>query len=137
MLFTRLLAVAQQIYITQECANVLRLRQPQYAIAILETTATLRKGRYLRRWSRRLRSFAFSREDACVIAYGSFGVDAHSEIPNIEALITNDVRLVTNFEYQYARIKDRFVRMVVNLPDPYLKIKLPVVISTHTALGRF
>jgi hypothetical protein len=133
-LFNHLQAVAEQIYITKESANVLRLRQPRYAKAILENTATLRKGRYLRRWSRRLRSFAFSREDACMVAYASFGLDAHSQIPNIEALVTNDFRLVNNFRAQYPKIKDRFERMIINLPDPFLKVKLPAVMTTAEAL---
>jgi hypothetical protein len=135
-LFNHLQAVAAQIYITRESANVLRLRQPRYAKAILDNTVTLRKGRYLRRWSRRLRSLAFSREDACMVAYASFGLDAHSQIPNIEALVTNDFRLVNNFTAQRPKIKERFERMIVHLPDPYLKAKLPAVLTTLTALAR-
>jgi hypothetical protein len=134
-LFNHLQAVAGQIYITQESANVLRLRQPRYAKAILESAVTLRKGRYLRRWSRRLRSLAFSREDACMIAYASFGLDARSQLPNIEALVTNDFKLVNNYGSQHSKIRDRFERMVIHLPDPYLKLKLPAVMTTQTALA--
>lgn len=135
-LFNHLQAVAAHIYITQESANILRLRQPQYAKAILNSTVTLRKGRYLRRWARRLRSLAFSREDTCIIAYASFGLDERSQIPNIEALVTNDFRLVNNFGSQYSKVKDRFEKMVINLPDPYLKLKIPAVLTTRTALAR-
>ena len=134
-LFKRLQAVAAQIYITQESANVLRLRQPQYAQAILNSTITLRKGRYLRRWARRLRSFVFSREDACVIAYATFGLDEYSQLPRLEALVTTDLRMINNFNEQHAKIKLRFERMICHLPEPYVSLRLPEVMTTATALA--
>jgi hypothetical protein len=69
-----------------------------------------------------------------MIAYASFGLDEHSQLPNIEALVTNDFRLVNNFRAQYPKIKDRFERMIINLPDPFLKVKLPAVMTTAEAL---
>jgi hypothetical protein len=134
-LFKHFQASAAQVYITQETANVLHLRQPRYAKAILDRTITLRKGRYLRRWSRRLRSFAFSREDAVVLAYACFGLDAQSQLPNIHALVTNDFKLSNNFASQFAKIRDRFEKMVIHLPGPYLRSKLPAVMTTQDALA--
>ncbi len=68
--YARLRALQQQLYLTLESANVLQLRPPRYAARLLAQTLVLRKGRYLRRWARRLRGFVFSREDAVVLTYG-------------------------------------------------------------------
>jgi len=134
VVFRRLSHRAVQLYITTECANILQRRQPQYAKTILNRTETLRKGRYLRRWSRRLRSFSFSPEDAVMIAYASFGLDSRSQIASVESLVTNDFRLATNFKAQRANIEDRFKRMVSNLLAPYSSLELPEVITTAKAL---
>lgn len=135
IIFRRLSHRAVQLYITTECANILQRRQPQYAKTILIRAETLRKGRYLRRWARRLRSFGFSREDAVVVAYASFGLDSLSRIASSEALITNDLRLANNFKAQKANIEDRFKRMTSKLLDPYSSLKLPEVMTTADALA--
>lgn len=126
--------IAERLYITQPTANVLRLRPPQHAAAILNDTRVLRKGRYLRRWARRLRDFNFSREDAMLIAHGSFGADIDFLLVGVEVIVTNDLKLVNNFKAQYANIEDRFKRMIFNLPDPYQSLKLPEVITMADAL---
>ncbi|MBO0861014.1 MAG: hypothetical protein J2P21_21530 [Chloracidobacterium sp.] len=51
----------------------------------------------MRRWARRLRDFVFSPEDAVIIAYGSFGLDLQTGLVGIDALITNDNHLATNY----------------------------------------
>jgi hypothetical protein len=130
VIFRRLRHYAIQLYITTESANILQRRQPQFATAILNRTETLRKGRYPRRWARRLRSFGFSPEDAVVIAYASFGLGSHSQIANIEAIVTNDFKLVKNFDAHRSEIEDRFRRMISNLLIPYSSLKLPDVMKT-------
>jgi hypothetical protein len=52
--FARLLLDDYRLYLTEESVHVLQLRRPQYANAILKDTEALRKGRYLRRWARRV-----------------------------------------------------------------------------------
>jgi hypothetical protein len=133
--YARLDALTKQLYITEQTAHILQRRPPQYAAAILNDTRTLRKGRYLRRWARRLRSFGFSPEDAMVIAYGSFGVDLNSLLVGIEAIVTNDFRLVSNFNEQQAKIKTRFEQMARKLSEPYASLQLPAVLTTATVLA--
>jgi len=135
IVFRRLIHRAVQLYITTECANILQRRQPRYAKTILIRAETLSKGRYLRRWARRLRSFGFSPEDAVVTAYASFGLISHSQIARVEVVVTNDLRLAKNFKAQKANIEDRFKRMVSNLLDPYSSLKLPEVVTTADALA--
>lgn len=45
----KLTGLTGQLYVTQESANLLQLRPPQYASGILHPTKVLRKARYLRR----------------------------------------------------------------------------------------
>jgi len=132
--YDRINTIAQRLYITQPTANVLRLRPPRHAAAILSDTRVLRKGRYLRRWARRLRDFNFSREDALIIAHGSFGADVDSLLIGVDVIVTNDFKLVNNFKAQYTNIEDRFKRMISDLLDPYSSLKLPEIMTTADVL---
>lgn len=132
--YDRISTLVQRLYITQPTASVLHLRPLQYAAAILNETRVLRKGRYLRRWARRLRDFNFSREDALIIAHGSFGADVDSLFVGVDLIVTNDFKLVNNFRAQYTNIEDRFQRMISDLPDPYSSLELPKVITTADVL---
>ncbi len=132
--YDRISAIAQCLYITQPTANVLRLRPQQHAAAILNDTRVLRKGRYLRRWARRLRDFNFSREDALIIAHGSFGADVDSLLASVDVIVTNDFKLANNFKAQYTDIEDRFKLMINDLLDPYSGLELPEVMTTTDVL---
>lgn len=133
--FARLRKSGPTLCITQESANVLSLRPRRYTKLIVRWTNTLRKGRYLRRWARRLRSFMFSPEDARMIAYASFGIDSNSQLAEIEIFVTNDNHLATNFRIEHTKIKARFDRMVRNLRDPYSRLQLPAVMTTAEVLA--
>src|SRR5262245_9093721 len=82
-ILVRLRNRGSHIYITQQSAQILRKRPSVYAMAILSNMEVLQKGRYLRRWARRLRGMTFSREDAIVLAYGSFGVAPNVQITGV------------------------------------------------------
>lgn len=135
-IYSHLRALNQRLYITQETRNVLRLRPPIYAARILIQAKALIKGRYLRRWARRLRDFTFSREDAVILAYGSFGLDLDLQIIGVHTIITSDKKLVTNFTTRYAEILKRFDLMVKDLPEPFHELALPVVVTPATALSK-
>ena len=113
---------------------MLRLRPPQYAKVVLQNTKPLHKARYLRRWARRLRDFVFTREDAAIVASGSFGLDIKTGKLGVVYIVTTDLRMVTNFNTRFTEIKDRFDQMVVNLPAPYQQAALPQIITPQTIL---
>ena len=119
--FAQLHQLTQRLYITKESYNVLTRREARYAQLILQRTQYLHKARYQRRWARRLRSFNFTREDALVLAYGSFGVDLAAQLAGVEVIVTTDLGMVNNFNAQYAKIKLRFEQMVFSLPEPYAR----------------
>jgi hypothetical protein len=90
-----------------------------FAEPLLADTRPLKKARYLRRWARRLKDFAFSSEDAIVLAYGSFGLDVESMTVGVDAIITTDIRLAEHYERKRAEIENRFNDMILNLPESY------------------
>lgn len=126
-----------QVYITQQSANVLQLRQPKYANEILNNTEMLRKGRYLRRWARRLRDYVFTREDAVIIAYASFGVDLASGNLGADAIVTTDLHLARNFDTRHSEIQERFDLMVKSLAEPYRGLSLPEVVTPAVVLTKW
>jgi len=105
-----------------------------FASPLLTDTRPLKKARYLRRWARRLKDFAFSSEDAIVLAYGSFGLDVESQRVGIDTIITTDIRLADHYNHAYTEIENRFHDMTLNLPEPYKQLKLPQVVTTATVL---
>ena len=126
--------VAKRLYITEQTSNILKRRTQIFAAPLLAETRPLKKARYLRRWARRLTEFAFSSEDAIILAYGSFGLDIESRTIGVDAIITTDIRLADHYERRRAEIKDRFDNMIVNLPEPYKRLTLPQVMATATVL---
>ena len=98
-------------------------------------TRALQKGRYLRRWARRLRDISFSPEDAIVLAYGSFGLDLQIQRVGVEAIVTNDVKLAANFTTRFNTIQEHFANMVSQLPEPYQELTLPIVVATAEVLA--
>src|SRR2546427_562411 len=54
----------RRLYITKQPAHILHRRPPLFAAPFLAETYPLQKGRYLRRWARRLRELTFAPEDA-------------------------------------------------------------------------
>lgn len=128
-------SIANRLYITEQTANILKLRTPNFAAPLLAETRPLKKARYLRRWARRLTDFAFSSEDAIVLAYGSFGLDVTSKSIGVDAIVTTDVRLAEHYERRHAEIRNRFSDMVVNLPEAYAVVRLPQVLTTAAILS--
>jgi hypothetical protein len=103
---------------------------------LLLETHPLQKGRYLRRWARRLRDLQFTPEDAIVVAYGSFGLDLRIPGIGVEAIVTNDVKLATHFHTHSAEIAHRFREMIVQLQAPYTTVTLLAVVTTASILAR-
>lgn len=126
--------ISPRLYITEQTANILKRRTQIFAAPLLADTRPLKKARYLRRWARRLTDFAFSSEDAIVLAYGSFGLDVESKTVGVDAIITTDVRLAEHYERRHAEIENRFNDMIVNLPEAYALLRLPNVLTTAAIL---
>jgi hypothetical protein len=134
--YARAASFAGSLWITEQTANVLRLRTPVFASPILSDCRTLRKGRYLRRWARRLRDFGFSPEDAIVLAYGSFGVSADGSQVGSDAVVTADLKLAVRYEDSFAEIERRFTEMAGALSGVYATLALPRVFTAADVLTK-
>jgi hypothetical protein len=135
--YARVASFTSSLWITEQTANILRLRTPLFAASILSDCRTFKKGRYLRRWARRLRDFDFSPEDAIVLAYASFGVSADGMQIGTEAIVTADLRLAAHYEDNSAEIEQRFNEMVTALAGVYATLTLPRVFTTADVLTIF
>jgi hypothetical protein len=134
--YAQLCRPPQRLYITEQTVQILRRRPPLFAAPFLAETSPSQKGRYLRRWARRLRALMFAPEDAIIVAYGSFGIDARLPSVGVEAIVTNDVRLATHFHTRQAEIARRFQDMIAQLPAPYAALTLPTVVTTASILAQ-
>jgi hypothetical protein len=134
--YAQLCTPDRHLYITAQTAHILSRRPPLFAAPFLAETAPLQKGRYLRRWARRLREFTFAPEDAIVVSYGSFGIDLRVPSIGVEAIVTNDVKLATHFHAHTAEITYRFHAMIAQLPAPYAAVTLPAVVTTASILAQ-
>jgi hypothetical protein len=133
--YARLCSLTSRLYITEQTAHILHRRQQLFAAPMLADTQILQKGRYLRRWARRLRALAFSPEDAIVLACGSFGIDVRRASVGVEIIVTNDLKLAAHFGARYAEIEHRFREMIVHLAGPYTRLTLPKVVTTASILA--
>lgn len=133
--WSRLRALGIPLHITAQTEHILQRRPAVFATALLMHTRALQKGRYLRRWVRRLRDLSFSPEDAIVLAYGSFGLDLQVQRVGVEAIVTNDVKLAANFTTRFNTIQEHFANMVSQLPEPYQELTLPIVVATAEVLA--
>ena len=126
--------IANHLYITEQTSNILKRRTQVFAAPLLAETRPLKKARYLRRWARRLTDFAFSSEDAIILAYGSFGFDVESQTVGVDAIITTDIRLADRYNRRESEINTRFNDMIMNLPEAYRQLRLPQVLTTATVI---
>jgi hypothetical protein len=134
--YAQLCLPPRRLYITAQTAHILRRRPPLFAAPFLAETYPLEKGRYLRRWARRLRALMFAPEDAIVVAYGSFGIDLRGPSIGVEAIVTNDLKLAAHFHAHYGEIAHRFHEMIARLPPPYAALTLPAVVTTASILAQ-
>lgn len=131
MMVRVLFAYGSLLYITPELWHLLE-RPATFSIArsLSLYFRRLQAGRYLRRWSR-LAEEGFSREDALILSYASFGFDAIEETFGVEMVLTNDLRMQERYERDFPRIEKRFTRMTCQLREPYRGATLPEVVSTE------
>ncbi len=135
--YARFKALTSNLFITEQTFNILKLRTPVFAAPLLADAKPLLKGRYLRRWARRLRDFGFSPEDAIVIAYGSFGVSPDRTSVGVDVIVTTDIKMSARYGNNFDVIQSRFSDLVTNLSPAYAALRLPQVKTTVYVLMKF
>lgn len=131
-LFQQCVQLEHQLYVVPPTANVVRrINQAAYQPIIdlfLGQTQVIQPARYTLRWARRLRDAGFSREDAAVLALGTFGTDVQAGILGVHFVATQDQRLINNWIVRHEQIQTRLMVMQQELPSPYRDAVLPKVL---------
>lgn len=120
------------MFIAPASANILGRLQtiPRFAPLIqlfLQRTQIAIPTRYFSRWSRRVREFGFSPEDARMLALGSFCTNQDRDILGMHRFITYDHPLVNLWDRKHDEIARRFNAMRRQLNAPYDLVELPSV----------
>jgi hypothetical protein len=121
------------LYLTLETYHLVR-RPYHLANAILPELHVLQPGKYLRRWRRRLMDYGFSREDALILSYASFGLDLTSNRLGVEIVVTTDRVMRARWQQHRHAIEKRFRRMTCQLKAPYRETTLPTVLTPEEVL---
>ena len=94
---------------------------------LLRRIEVLDPTRYFKRWARRLRQRTFSREDAKILALGTFGTDQDGAILGVRSIVTLDRPMVRKWQQQGNEMAAALLEMTVNLAPPYATAMLPEV----------
>jgi hypothetical protein len=87
--------------------------------------------RHFKRWARRLRDYGFTREDAAILALGTFSISTVGGVLGMDFVVTSDQPMIHQRTMQYAAIQDHLIAMQENLSDPYRQAPLPQVLLPH------
>jgi hypothetical protein len=122
----------QRLFIPVEAFNLLqaysRQRAPAETLMFLKRVEVLYHGRYFKRWVRRLREAGFTREDAKVLALGTFGTDAEGTVLGVHKVVTYDRPMTTKWALERSVLQARLTRMTEALDVPFKRTRLPDVV---------
>jgi len=94
----------------------------------LKRVEVLYHGRYFKRWARRLREAGFTREDAKVLALGTFGTDTEGTVLGVHKVVTYDRPLTTKWVLERLVLQEQLTRMTEVLDVPFRCTRLPDVV---------
>ncbi len=117
----RLFIPAGVVNILQPLAHLIEVR------TFLATVEPMETGRYVKRWTRRLREHGFTREDAPVLALATYGTDPAANMLGVDVLISPDRPFLTNFQERQGELQARLAAMTNQLPAPYNRARLPIM----------
>lgn len=83
--------------------------------------------RYFKRWARRLRDHGFTREDAAVLALGTFGTSQDANVLGAHFVATFDPPMINHWRMQQTAIQKRLADMRPHLRPIYRVASLPQV----------
>jgi len=131
-LFQSLATDGGDLFIAPASANILeRLQGSGRSEALIQLflrrVQVAQPTRYFSRWSRRLRAYGFTPEDARMIALGSFSTNLSREIVGMHVFITYDHPMVNLWDQKHKEIAQRLHAMRQQLAAPYNQVQLPVI----------
>lgn len=122
----------RRLFIAPPTENVLKTLEdlPRYAAVIhifRNRVEIARPTHYFKRWARRLRDYGFTREDAAILALGTFSTNEEGDILGMDFVATFDQPMIHQWTMQCSAIQNHLTAMQENLPDPYRQAALPRV----------
>lgn len=102
----------------------------RYAVIIrhfLAATQVSYPARYFKRWTRRLKEYGFTKEDAEVLALATFGTNSNGDILGMHILATSDQPMINQWRTCHSDIQKRLLHMQQNFQTPYCHVSLPTV----------
>jgi hypothetical protein len=121
----------QRLFVSIEMFNLLQAHRhqiaPAEALMFLKRVEVLYPGCYFKRWARRLREKTFTREDAKVLALGTFGTDEAGRILGVHVIATYDRPMLRKWQRERDEITERLLDMTGNLQAPFAQARLPDV----------
>ncbi|OQY47218.1 MAG: hypothetical protein B6242_05465 [Anaerolineaceae bacterium 4572_78] len=128
-IWQRLVKDNHHIFITYSAVNIiLHFSYIPAVQCFLKTVEPIKKGRYLKRWASRIRKYNFTREDAIILALGTYGTNARNDMLGVDIIITLDKPFSRNFETHYLTLETRLIAMTKQLKLPYRLATLPDMI---------
>lgn len=132
-LFARASSPTLSLFIAPPSARVLQrlVELPRYATIVRrfqERVEVAFPTHYYKRWARRLRSHGFSREDAEILALGTFSTNETATIVGMHFVATYDQPLLNNWAAQKDIIQTHLSAMQQDIPLPYCKTFLPKIL---------
>lgn len=124
-----------EIFITLETYNILTriLRNSYVAKAIIANSDVLYRSKPFNQWLRDIRrTTTFTREDAKILVYATFGTNISGTIMGCEKVVTLDGGLANEFQLRKDRLGTKLVKLKGRLPWPYQNAKLPQVVLLET-----
>jgi hypothetical protein len=131
-LYARTKARELHLFISPPTENVLQCLEtlPRYAAIIhlfRKSVEVAFPTNYFKRWARRLRDYGFTREDAAILALGTFSTSKEGDVLGMDFVATFDQPMIHQWTIQYPAIQSHLTSMQANLPDPYRQARLPKV----------
>ena len=129
-LFRRGKIGTHRLFVVPPTVNILKRIQQNSAWAttidlFLQQVTVVSATRYYSRWSRRLRDAGFTREDAAVLALGTFSTIEDGSVLGMHAVVTYDWAMINNWMAQHKHITQRFTQMCTAIELPYTNARLP------------
>ncbi len=120
------------LFILPQTHNLLKRLEhlPRYVVIIqrfLQATQVLYPAQYFKRWTRRLREYGFTKEDAEVLAIATFGTHLNGHILGVHVVATSDQPMINQWRAHHGEIQKRLLNMQRHLEAPYCYVSLPTV----------
>lgn len=126
-----LIQAQPDLFMSKEVYQILtkRVQLPQLVPLLLNQVQVLYPSKYFKRWVRRIQdTTSLTREDAVILAYGTFSTTTAGNILGVETIATTDTNFDSEYNHQRKKLQTRLNSIVQNLDPPWNQAKLPKMI---------